>query len=311
MSSQRQSTILIVDDEKINILSLSKILAGYAKVYFAMTGREALDLIDKQPVDLVLLDIMLPDISGFEVCQILKNNRETVQTPVVFITSLQREEEEARGLRLGALDYIRKPFNPTIVQARVQNLLNVSRAYQNLEKLSTTDFLTGAYNRRYFVGAAETELRRQRRSQGSMTLLALDIDHFKRINDTFGHSFGDLALKHLVTVCHSQIREVDIFARIGGEEFALLLPDSDEQGARDVARRLCRVVTETPLHCDGAAVVMSVSIGLTCQPARLHEDLAVLLEQADQALYRAKACGRNCAVSFAELSNPLAPASSA
>lgn len=296
MSNKHQLTILIVDDEKINILSLSSILKGYAKLRFATTAAEALKLADEQHFDLILLDIMLPDISGFDVCRQLKNNPKTLQTPVVFVTALQREEEEAKGLRLGALDYIRKPFNPTIVQARVQNLLNLSQAYRKLEKLSTTDFLTGAYNRRHFVKVVETEMKRQK----NITLLLLDIDHFKHVNDTYGHVFGDQALKHLVQICIQQLREVDIFARLGGEEFAVLLLDNNESGAMSVAEKLRSAIAESPLRYNDNMVMFNVSIGVNCQPADKKQDIDTLLDQTDQALYRAKETGRNRSIAFSD-----------
>jgi len=296
--STQQPTILIVEDEVINIHSLSRILRGTARLCFAKTGKQALELAEKLAVEMVLLDIMLPDINGFEVCKALKNNPATAKCTVVFVTALDSDEEEAHGLRMGAMDYIKKPFNPTIVRERVQNLLNLTLAYRELEELSTTDFLTGAFNRRYFMEIATTELKRHQRHGKNTSVLILDIDHFKEVNDTYGHSVGDQALRHLVRICRDNLREEDIFARYGGEEFCALLPETDASTAKEAAERLRYNIENTPMEFDEQLLHLSVSIGLSGIDARQETDIEPWLERADQALYRAKEQGRNRVVCF-------------
>lgn len=296
--STQQPTILIVEDEVINIHSLSRILRGTARLCFAKTGKQALELAEKLAVEMVLLDIMLPDINGFEVCKELKNNPATAKCTVVFVTALDSDEEEAHGLRMGAMDYIKKPFNPTIVRERVQNLLNLTLAYRELEELSTTDFLTGVFNRRYFMEIATTELKRHQRHGKITSILMLDIDHFKDVNDTYGHSVGDQALRHLVRICRDNLREEDIFARYGGEEFCALLPETDASTAKEVAERLRYNIESTPMELDKHLLHMTVSIGLSGIDARQETDIEPWLERADQAMYRAKEQGRNRVVCF-------------
>ena len=291
--SSAQPTILIVEDELINIRSLARILRGTARLCFATSGNEALQLNKSIEAEIILLDVMLPDINGFEVCKELKNNPATAQANIIFITALDDPEQEAHGLRMGAMDYIKKPFNPTIVRERVRNLLNLTLAYRELEKLSTTDFLTGAFNRRYFMEIANTELKRHLRHNQSTSIMMLDIDHFKTVNDTYGHSVGDQALRHLVNICRSNLREEDIFARFGGEEFCVLLPETDICTATEAAERLRRNVEQSMLEIDDEQVRITISIGLAGVTPAEHLDITPYLEQADQALYRAKNNGRN------------------
>lgn len=293
-------TILIVEDEIINIHSLSRILRGTARLCFATSGAQALELAESLKAEMVLLDIMLPDISGFEVCKQLKNNPATSRCAVIFVTALDSDEEEAHGLRMGAMDYIKKPFNPTIVRERVQNLLNLSLAYRELEKLSTTDFLTGAFNRRYFMEIATTELKRHQRHEKKTSVLILDIDHFKEVNDTYGHSVGDQALRHLVRICRDNMRDEDIFARYGGEEFCILLPETDAPTAKEAAERLRQNIENHPMEFDEQHLHLSVSIGLSGIDPQGSTDISHWLDRADQALYRAKEGGRNQVVCCSE-----------
>ncbi|MDY0185235.1 MAG: diguanylate cyclase [Desulfuromonadaceae bacterium] len=288
-----QPTIIIVDDEIINIHSLARILRGTARLCFATSGKQALQLAKKLQPEMILLDVMLPDLSGFEVCKQLKNNPETSRCSVIFVTALGSTAEEAHGLRLGALDYIIKPFNPTIVRERVQNLLNLTLAYRKLEELSSTDFLTGAFNRRYLFEIADTELKRHRRHHRCTSIMMLDIDHFKEINDRYGHSVGDQALRHLVQVCHENLRDEDIFARFGGEEFCVLLPETDATTAKDAAERLRQSIKTTPMALDEQFLHMTVSIGLSGIALDESDDINYWLEQADKALYHAKENGRD------------------
>lgn len=292
-------TILIVEDEIINIHSLSRILRATARLCFATSGAEALELAESLKAEIVLLDIMLPDISGFEVCKRLKNNPATSKCTIIFVTSLDSDEEEAHGLRMGAMDYIKKPFDPTIVRERVQNQLNLTLAYRELEELSTTDFLTGAFNRRYFTEISTTELKRHQRHNKNTSVMILDIDHFKEVNDTYGHSVGDRALRHLVQICRDNLREEDIFARYGGEEFCILLPETDASTAREAAERLRQSIENTPMELDEQHLHLTVSIGLSGIEARENPAIDYWLKRADQALYRAKEAGRNQVISCA------------
>ncbi|MEA3464471.1 MAG: sensor domain-containing diguanylate cyclase [Thermodesulfobacteriota bacterium] len=233
--------------------------------------------------------------------QTLRDYASTATEPNTFTMQLESQQHPWGLLSISPCSMDGEP-------AFICGLLDISRrveaeeiatkAYRELEKLTVTDYLTGAYNRRYFADTVETERQRQMRNNGNIVVLMIDIDHFKQVNDTYGHVFGDLALKHLVKICNQQLREVDTFARLGGEEFAVLLLDNNEHGALTVAEKLRCAIAESPVQHNNNKATLTISIGVNCQPAHRQQTFTTLLDQADQALYRAKATGRNRVVSF-------------
>jgi diguanylate cyclase (GGDEF)-like protein len=241
------------------------------------------------PPDLILLDIMMPEMDGYEVCRRLKDDPATAGIPVIFVTVRSEETDEARGLALGAVDYIGKPFSTPILLARIRTHLKLRGMQLQMERLAVTDELTGCYNRRYFMRQGGIELSRHIRHCRPMALLMLDIDYFKRVNDTCGHAMGDQLLKKVAKTITEDLRKSDIFARIGGEEFAVLLPDTDTEEARHIAERL-RVHLHLPV--DEGLWSVSVSIGVAA-PREGDSDLDQILRRTDKALYRAKAEGRD------------------
>ena len=242
MEPARQ-TVLIVDDAPANIEVLSEALSDEYEVLFATSGQDALDVAAEQHPDLILLDVMMPEMDGYEVCTRLKGDTKTQTIPIIFVTAMDHEEEETKGLNVGAIDYLAKPIRPAIVRARVRNHLELKRYRDNLECLSSTDGLTGIANRRRFDEFLDREWLRARRCQTPLSLILMDIDLFKGYNDHYGHLAGDDCLRHLareMTACLR--RPTDLVARYGGEEFACLLPDTD-------AMEPCRSVT----HCSGTS----------------------------------------------------------
>ncbi|SDF66078.1 MULTISPECIES: GGDEF domain-containing response regulator [Thalassobaculum] len=293
------SRILIVDDARENVRILATILKDVAAVSFSLGGMDALTKAKATLPDLILLDIEMPDMNGHEVIIRLKSDPRTALIPVIFVTSHADVEDEEAGLRLGAIDYITKPFNPAIVRARVSNQLML-RAYAKqledlnveLERLATTDSLTGLANRRAFRERMTQELRRLDRYGGEACVMMMDLDHFKSVNDSYGHDAGDAVLREVAERVAGQLRETDTFGRLGGEEFAILAAGTPvDQGAL-VADRVLRSVREEPVVWNGLEITVTTSVGMT--PLRAGDgSIDAALARADQALYASKNAGRD------------------
>jgi len=266
-------------------------------VKLARSGKVALDLAMNQDVDLILLDVVMSDMSGFELLSRLKSSDATKHIPVIFITGSNSRDDEIKGLRLGAVDYIRKPFGETVVNLRVGAHLQLISQMRIIEQFSLTDGLTGVNNRRSFDKQIKAEWIRAVRTQSCLGMLLLDIDRFKNFNDRYGHLNGDICLKIISKTMQSAVmRETDGVFRWGGEEFAILLPNTNLEGAVLVAERVREEISATPIHMVGETAQVTVSIGAgSVFPERLdHIDcMTDFCHKLDQALYRAKANGRN------------------
>jgi len=406
--------ILIVDDNTDNLRVLTRVLKerGY-KARQVTSGERALDVVRKRPPDLMLLDIQMPEMDGFEVCRHLKADAHTGSIPVIFITAQGDPESKVKGFKAGGSDYITKPFQVEEVLARVgyqlriqtlttdlarrnrqqeqilkalpvpyvisrfngevyalndlaQDLFEVDQedlssinaedfykdqrerdglireifeqgsvqGYEiqfttrngkniwamvsasifdldkgkgiftginditarkkmemDLEKMAMTDPLTGIHNRRGFINISGRQYMLAQRHKMHLALLLFDIDHFKKINDTYGHDVGDRALIHFVDIVKENLRQSDVFSRIGGEEFTLLLPDADPKGALKMAQRISEIVEGRPLEIRNEKIPMTVSGGLT--QWKTDESLDRVLSRADSAMYQAKEKGRN------------------
>lgn len=307
--------LLIVDDDPAAIHLLSHILGERAQIFFATGGEKALAQIRRQPIELVLLDAEMPDMSGFEVCARIRDDPYLADLPVIFITAHADPRTESRALEIGAVDFIHKPFNPAVVQARVKTHLSLKQKTDELRRLSAIDALTGIANRRAFDQAFALEWRRAMRNESPLSLLLIDVDHFKRYNDTYGHQAGDQCLRSIAAVLAKAARRGgELSARYGGEEFALILPHTELLQACQLGRQICRQVELLNLpHADSdVADHVTVSIGVAgqihacwangrtppaCHSCELLEDCCdgsgCLLAMADQALYAAKNAGRN------------------
>lgn len=292
-----RARILIVDDEPTNIEVLNLILKNDYDIVFALDGKDALDIAKNEKPDLILLDVMMPEMDGFEVCRILKSDPETTGIPVIFVTALSQLDDEERGLSAGAIDYLTKPVNPPIVRARVKNHVALKRYRDMLESMSFIDGLTGVANRRRFDQTIKHEWARAARTGGSVGLLMIDLDHFKVFNDTYGHLAGDDCLRSVAKVLDNTVkRPADLVARYGGEEFAIILPGIDAKGARDVAQRMVEAVAEKAIPFEESPLgtgVVTISVGATSDTASADRDVVGLVAKADDALYRAKDAGRN------------------
>jgi len=296
MDNNEKFNILIVDDEKTNLLMLNKILSPKYTVFTAMSGEEALERIKNITLDLILLDIMLPGISGFDILRQLKMDPATRSIPVIIISGLTSEGDEEKGLLMGAVDYITKPFKTAIVLARVNAHLQIVRQMRMIERLGLVDPLTDMPNRRCFDDHISIEWRRSLRAGSPLSLLIIDADKFKDYNDTWGHPQGDVLLKTLSRVFLSAARRSgDLAARIGGEEFCILLPDTTLQAALRVAEDIRSEIENLNIFStDGVTETkITVSIGVGCCIPGTGIQMADFINETDKKLYRAKEMGRN------------------
>ncbi len=289
--------ILIVDDVPDNIRVLSSMLVdeGY-QISAATNGRQALKLAASCAPDLILLDVMMPEMNGYQACAALKADPLLAAIPVIFITALADVEDETRGLGLGAVDYITKPFKQAIVRARVRTHLELKRQRDILQQLSHIDSLTDIPNRRAFDERLDQEWRRSVRSHEPLAAAMIDVDHFKQYNDAHGHLVGDDCLRRVSgALAEGLMRAGDFVARYGGEEFIGLISGVDRDRLAEVVERLRAGVEalQIPHGVSPVSPWVTVSIGAAiCQPTR--ETLpSGLVEAADRQLYKAKQFGRN------------------
>lgn len=296
MTPDERQSVLIVDDEPGNIQIIAEILRDECDLCFATSGGEALRIAQRVSPDLVLLDVLMPDMDGFEVCRRLKADPATHNTPVVFVTARGDVEDETRGLEVGGSDYITKPISLPVVRARVRVHLRLKRYEDQLRASALVDGLTGIANRRRLNEILDLEWRRARRSAEPVSVILADVDHFKLYNDRYGHLEGDACLQRVSgTIARSIRRPGDLAARYGGEEFACVLPATDREGAVHLAEVIrTAVLNERMPHADSpVGPCVTVSIGVASMVPGEGVVPADLLKRADDMLYQAKRAGRN------------------
>jgi two-component system, cell cycle response regulator len=302
----RPANILVVDDSRAQLGRLLRILErdGHAAAG-ALDGKEAIRAVQADPPDLVLLDLVLPDMDGIEVLRFIKARPEEQFIPVIIMSARSDLDSKVTGLRIGADDFLSKPFAEAELLARCAAMLRIKQLQERLRETQarlaeqlTTDPLTGMKNRRFFDERLEEEFRRAERYGDCLALLMIDLDHFKSVNDRFGHPGGDLVLREAATLIRNSIRDPDICARYGGEEFAVILPKTGKPGAIAVAERMWREIGKkeyivAPAATMSCAVRVTASIGVAFHPAKDITSGDHLLVMADKALYQAKRAGRN------------------
>ena len=296
MNPVEPQKVLIADDDPINRQVLAELLKPDYTVLLAKNGEQALERAARFAPDLLLLDVMMPDMNGFDVLRRLRADPATAQLAVIFVSGLDRPEDEANGLKLGAADYIAKPFNATVVMARVALHLQMVRQRRMLERLANVDGLTELANRRRFDEVYGQEWARAQRSGTPLSIALLDIDAFKQFNDHYGHPAGDRALRAVARVARAAMRRPAVLAaRYGGEELVLLLPETGAEEARGVVDGLCAALAalQLPHAASGVAPVLTVSVGGATLGTHGAETAAALFEAADNHLYRAKQTGRD------------------
>jgi len=301
------ANILVVDDVEDNRIILGDLLTfdGH-KVQTAEDGESALKLVHESHPDLILLDILMPGMSGYEVCEYLKADDETKDIPVIFVSSMADIESKVQGFKIGGVDYINKPFQHAEILVRVNTHVTLQKLRKDLEernaeleRLAATDYLTNLYNRRRFFHAAQNIFSDATQTGHPLSITLLDLDYFKHVNDTHGHLVGDQVLIHVAHLIRDYCRENDMAARYGGEEFAILHPSIDGGGAFEVVDGIRKRVEETPYVCEANEIDMTLSAGIvdtkTCPNCPRIDDVLGL---ADKALYQAKDGGRNRVVVF-------------
>jgi len=283
--------VLIVDDsEAIRLLLRARLSTEPVELHCADSGTSGLRLAGELLPDLILLDLGLPDLDGLEVCRRLKANPRTQSIPVVFISGTTDTERKIAGLEMGAADYITKPFDAAELRARIRVSLRTKYLLDLLARKAMIDGLTGLWNRTYFESrlAAETSL--ARRTVQPLACIMIDLDHFKQINDRYGHPFGDDVLRNVAQVMSDACRTEDLLSRYGGEEFVVLAPNTPAAAAVELAERMRTAVAACSWTHHGNLVQVTSSLGV----ADLQQSsMSAILESADAALYAAKQAGRN------------------
>ena len=295
MNEANKNSILIVDDEKSNIMALTEILRPEYTIFSAINGRDAIDIVEEYTPDIILLDILMPEMDGHDVIAELKNSDKTHNIPVIFITGLDSIKDEEKGLSLGAVDYISKPFSPVIVKLRVRSQVKVINLIRTIELMSMTDQLTGIPNRRGFDNRMHLEWSRAIREHASISILLMDVDRFKVYNDTYGHQQGDVLLQAVAKIAAQSLnRSIDFVARWGGEEFVVLLENTDLNGAMNIAERIRANVENTVVLAEeGIQTKVTISIGVNTHAPTPESSRDIFISKADKALYKAKETGRN------------------
>ena len=293
----KKPTILVVDDMTTTLLLLHDLLKDTYEVKIAKSGTKALEILESpNDIDLILLDVEMPDINGYEVCKRIKNNETIKNIPIIFITGRTSQEDEEYGLNLGAIDYITKPFNKAIVKLRIKNYLNLKIKNDMLEKLSMYDGLTNIRNRRFFDETFEKTFSEIKRDKKSLAVLMIDIDFFKPYNDNYGHGQGDETLRKVAKALEKTIKRAsDFVARYGGEEFVILLKDINKDGVEAVANNLLNAVRELKITHEFSKIenYVTVSIGVSYYNSSSDITKLELLLKADETLYNVKNSGRN------------------
>ncbi|MGQ0710951.1 MAG: diguanylate cyclase [Rhodoferax sp.] len=293
-SNTPRPKLLVVDDQPINIQVMHQIFAGQYQVFMATSGPQAIALCKSNPPDLVLLDIVMPGMDGYAVYTQLRADPATRDIPVVFVTSHCDPAQETQGLEMGAVDFITKPVVPAVVRARVRTHVTLKQQGDLLRKMVFLDGLLGVFNRRFFDQQMEVEWLRSMRSGLPLSLMMIDVDFFKRYNDSYGHLSGDDCLRRIATETKVALRRpADVVARYGGEEFACILPETPLPDAVDLARGLEQQIRALAIpHRDSGHGVVTVSVGVCCKPQDGTGSPQALVDQADAQLYAAKKAGR-------------------
>jgi two-component system, cell cycle response regulator len=290
--------VLVVDDRYDNVRLLAYELMDHGfEVVTAFSGAQALDAARSARPDVILLDIMMPGMDGVEVCRHLKNDLDLRPIPVIMVSAREMDQDVIRGLDAGAHDYVTKPFNTQIVLARIRSAARAKESHdiiadmnERLAELAVTDGLTGIKNHRHFRDSLEVAMSLAMRQSIPLSVIMLDIDHFKMINDAHGHAAGDDVLRTVARILEENTREHDEVARYGGEEFATLLPLTDAGAALALAERLRESIATYPWPLRS----VTASLGVATFPGAQIPSASTLLEQADLALYHSKKRGRNC-----------------
>jgi len=297
------SSVLIIDDSE-NVRDLItrtlREVALFDQYHQASDGIEGIKSLISTKVDLIICDLEMPRMDGFKFMSMVNSRHDLRDIPIIMLTGREDRDLKIKGLEQGACDYVTKPFDAGELVARVKVQLKIKalqdelkKSNERLKELSNTDPLTNLFNRRYLTKALNSELLRAERTGDCLSLIILDIDHFKKVNDTYGHQNGDLVLSVIAAEAQTHLRCYDIAARYGGEEFVLVLPGTSLTGGMEVAERLREEIEALAFASPMDKLSLTISLGVAHFPSPLVDDMESLIRQADEALYRAKQKGRN------------------
>jgi len=298
-----ETNILVIEDSEPVRKEIIQTLKDYSLASYyheAGDGIDALRILLEIKMDIIICDVVMPRLDGFRLLSMVRAREDLRHIPVIFLTARDDRGSKLRGLEQGASDYITKPFDAAEMVARVRIHLQIKRlqeelrqANEQLKLVSHTDHLTGLFNRRYLMDILDRELSRVKRNGGVLSLMILDIDHFKEINDRYGHQGGDIILAEVSSLFRQELRVYDTAARYGGDEFVAVIPNASLPEATAVAERVRRAIERTRFSDTLEGVLLTVSIGISVYPFPGMETVEDLIREADGALYRAKASGRN------------------
>jgi len=291
-----RGTLLVIDDAQDNRTLLFEILSDSYKVILAKDGVQGIELTKKHLPDVILLDVIMPGMDGYQVIKLLKQSEETMHIPVIFISSMSTTDDEERGLQLGAVDYITKPFHPAIVKARIKNHLRECYQKKLLSELALVDGLTGIYNRRFCDKEMDKTWNICRRNKSCLSVAMIDIDYFKSYNDHYGHALGDEVLRRTAKSINNHLkRPNDVVARYGGEEFIVILPNTQAREAKRILNEICHLIENNTIKHELSSVSHYLTISAGGASMIPEQDITIesFLKKVDVNLYQAKAQGRN------------------
>jgi diguanylate cyclase (GGDEF)-like protein len=280
--------VLIVDDTVSNAYIIEAVLEDFYTIEIANSGEEALNILANSKIDLILLDILMPNMDGYETCERIKSNPTTASIPIIFLTAESSEESEEKGFKVGAVDYITKPIRPAVLHMRVKTHITLKQTQEKLQDMALRDQLTTLYNRHFIQDSGIKMYSHAQRHHENLTVTMVDIDFFKKVNDTHGHAVGDIVLKEVALLLLKSTRTEDIVARLGGEEFAVIFRKSSVEGTLVKIEELRQKIEELMPHNLRVTASFGVT-ALTKKTASFEE----LLVESDKALYQAKSSGRN------------------
>lgn len=285
----KEIKVLIVDDDFSNRLLLKHILADY-QTYFASDNNQMWHVLEKNQINLILMDVMMPIEDGFSLARKLKKHDKYMNIPIIFVTAKTEGKDLEEGFEIGAYDYIKKPIDRKELKIRIKSVLKKKENENELERLSTTDSLTGLYNRYYFFENAPKSIEYAKRYDKSLTVAIIDLDNFKTINDCFGHLSGDHILHDFADIIKNNIRPYDIAARYGGDEIVMLFLDTDKQTCLNIIDRIKKISGTKVYHFNDNKVQIFFSFGIAeVSPEKLKElSIKEIINKADENLLKAK-----------------------
>jgi diguanylate cyclase (GGDEF)-like protein len=295
---KQKPKLLVVDDQPLIIRVLYELFKDECEIFMATNGTDAIAKCKQVKPDLVLLDLVMPDMDGYQVCKHLKADEDLSDIPIIFVTASFEQEDEIKGFENGAVDFIQKPINPIITLARVRTHVRLKQQSDLLKSMALNDGLTGIANRRHFESSLHIDWLQCAREKSPMSLLLMDIDEFKKFNDHYGHVAGDGCLQKVAKAIASVLgRPYDLAARYGGEEFAIVLPKTNHEGAQYIAYQVHNAINSLAIpHIKSQIGIVTLSIGVSTTIPNHKGSPDSLVQQSDKALYQAKENGRNQSV---------------